>query len=106
MQTRHSAKYMWQHYLGKDIQELPKYAVPLRESNFSDLPPACIVVCEFDPLRDEALAYAEKLKQAQVETQCVEIKGAVHVFDFFPCQLAEDYYQLQLSIIRKAMQPA
>lgn len=38
-------------------------ACPIRVENLAGLPPACIVTCEFDPLRDEGIAYAEALRQ-------------------------------------------
>lgn len=38
-------------------------ACPIRVENLAGLPPACIVTCEFDPLRDEGIAYAEPLRQ-------------------------------------------
>jgi acetyl esterase/lipase len=37
---------------------------PLLSKDFKNLPPAYIQVCGKDPLRDEGLAYADKLEQA------------------------------------------
>lgn len=55
-----------------------KLAAPLEAENVSGLPPAYVITAEFDVLRDEGHAYADKLREAgvQVETICEE--GLVH----------------------------
>lgn len=98
MQTRTSAKWMWKHYLKQNIKKPLKYAVPLLEKNFTNLPPATIVVCEFDPLKDEGKNYALKLQEAGVSINLLEIKGAVHAFDFFSCKLSNDFYKKQVEL--------
>lgn len=100
MQTRESAYYMWRHYLGENHASVPEYAVPLRQDTFSNLPPAHIVVCELDPLRDEGVAYAEKLRDAGVQVELTQVMGAVHAFDFFTCELTERFLRQQTAIIR------
>jgi acetyl esterase len=44
------------------------------------LPPALIIAAEYDALRDEARAYAERLAAAGVATRYVCTQGVVHGF--------------------------
>lgn len=103
MQTMKSAAYMWNYYLGNNKDTIPDYAVPLRQQNFSNLPPASVIVCELDPLRDEAVAYAEKLRDANGIVELIEVKGAIHAFDFFSCKLSDDFYLKQVAILKNAV---
>lgn len=48
--------------------------------NNSKLCPSFIVAAEFDMLRDEAIAYAEQLKEFGINTQLLVVKGAPHGF--------------------------
>ena len=59
-------KWFWDNYLTSPSQS--NAASPLRTKDFSGLPPALIITANFDPLRDEGKAYAEKLNRANVET--------------------------------------
>jgi acetyl esterase len=43
-----------------------KYALPLLETNYSRLPPAFVTAAGHDPLHDDAVAYAERLREAGV----------------------------------------
>lgn len=103
MQTRKSAEWMWKHYLQEKISNPPKYAVPLLEENFNGLPSATIVVCELDPLKDEGKLYAQKLQEANISVNILEIQGAVHAFDFFPCTLSENFYQEQVHLFKQIL---
>jgi acetyl esterase len=53
-------------------------AAPLQAENHTDLPPAFITVAEHDPLRDDGLAYAEKLMAAGVPVQLHRGAGLIH----------------------------
>src|SRR6185503_9393678 len=63
-------KWFWDHYAEPAVRSDPR-AAPLRAQDLSRLPPACVVTCEFDPLRDEGVAYAEALAAAGVPTRQV-----------------------------------
>ncbi|WP_341939809.1 alpha/beta hydrolase [Microbacterium sp. LWH10-1.2] len=53
-------------------------ASPLEAADHRDLPPALILVAEFDPLRDGAVAYAEALRAAGVPVTLRVGEGHVH----------------------------
>lgn len=103
MQTKNAARWMWKHYLQDYITESPKYAVPLLEENCSNLPNATIIVCELDPLKDEAKMYGQKLKDAGIAVNLVEIKGAVHAFDFFPSLASDTFYNQQIKLLKQIL---
>jgi acetyl esterase/lipase len=72
---------MWNHYLGVKRDYVSNYAAPGRSTDLSDLPPAYVMTAEFDPLRDEGNAYAQRLLQAGVSTELHCFAGACHGFD-------------------------
>lgn len=55
------------------------YALPIFDKNLTGLPPTYIITAEFDPLKDQAIAYLEELKKANVKTYYKELKGMLHV---------------------------
>lgn len=58
--------------------DVPPLASPLAVPGLEGLPPALIMVAEFDPLRDSGLAYARRLENAGVAVTSVIGKGHLH----------------------------
>lgn len=57
-----------------------KYAEPLRETNYANLPPAFMVAAGLDPLHDDCMNYAAKLKAAGVEAEVRSEPLLIHAF--------------------------
>ena len=68
------------HYLRGPEDARDPLCSPLLASSFDALPPALVVTAEFDPLRDEGEAYAEKLRAAGVAVTFHRYDGMVHGF--------------------------
>ena len=58
--------YYWDHYCPPGVDRTAPLVSPLRIATAAGLPPTMILVGEIDPLRDEGLAFAEKLAAADV----------------------------------------
>jgi acetyl esterase/lipase len=56
----------WQQYLRSPMDAEHPYAVPSRARRLVDLPPALVLTGADDPMRDEALAYAQRLRDAGI----------------------------------------
>ncbi len=69
--------WFWAHYADPADRQHPK-ASPLRADNLTNLPPALVVTCEFDPLRDEGVAYADALASAGVDARHISLRGQIH----------------------------
>jgi len=73
---------VWDFYLGgpgrRGGPDVSHYAAPARAQDLTGLPPAYVCVSEFDPLRDEAIAYAQRLVQAGVPTELHLVPGTFH----------------------------
>ena len=82
--TRAGMIWFWDHYLASAADAANPHASPLRAADLSRLPPALVVTAEFDPLRDEAEYYAERLRKAGVPTQMKRWDGMNHGFFFWP----------------------
>lgn len=76
--TRAAMEYCYGAYLGDAASGRHELVSPLRADHLAGLPPATVISCEYDPLRDEAEAYAQRLAQAGVAVQAVRLPGMVH----------------------------
>lgn len=67
------------HYLPDEADRLDPRASPLR-GDVTGHPPAHVALSGFDVLRDEGLAYAQKLRDAGVPTTLQLVEGHIHAF--------------------------
>jgi acetyl esterase/lipase len=74
--NRDAVAASWRHYLGPE-PATPE-AAPARATDLSGLPPAYIATAEFDPNRDEAIAYGLRLLQAGVSAEVHQWPGTFH----------------------------
>lgn len=75
--TEDQMAWFWNHYLPVGVGGRNAYASPLKVRDVSGLPPAFVMTCGYDPLRDEGIAYANRLEDAGI---AVDYKiGRAHV---------------------------
>jgi acetyl esterase len=80
--TQESLDLFEKHYLQSKSDVTNPLASPLLE-DLHDLPPAFILTAEYDPLRDEAEAYVQKLVESGVEVWSKRYPGMIHGFTTF-----------------------
>jgi acetyl esterase len=78
--TTEDVRWFWRNYLNDPSEGRQPDAAPLRAEDLSALPPALVLVAEYDPLLDEGLAYADRLEAAGVPVERIVCDGMVHGF--------------------------
>ena len=71
---------IWDMYLAEQADAANPYAVPMLADSLEGLPPAHVVVAQYDVLHDEGVAYAERLRAAGVPVELREHEGMLHGF--------------------------
>lgn len=70
------------HYIGGPRDRDDPNIVPMRAKDLKGLTPAYVLTAEYDPLRDEGEAYADRLMAAGVPVVKKRVSGMIHDF---PC---------------------
>ncbi|WP_210237457.1 alpha/beta hydrolase [Martelella lutilitoris] len=98
-------KRYWSDYLPEGADPLALADMPAAASDLSGLPPALIVAAQYDPLLDDATAYAGRLAGAGVPTRLTVVPGMLHGFlrarSVSPP--AEEVFRAVCGVIREAM---
>jgi acetyl esterase len=91
MLTSDGMEWFWDHYVSSPSEWDEPYASPLRAADLAGVAPALVATAEFDPLRDEGLAYAERLKDAGVAVELLSYAGAIHGFFWMSGRLEQGH---------------
>jgi len=78
--TTETIAYYHDHYVADPAHDLDWRASPLLRDDLSRLPPALVLTAGFDPLRDEGLAYADRLVAAGNRATYVCFERQIHGF--------------------------
>ncbi len=73
-------KWFWKQYCPDESKWFDPTLSPLRADSHAGLPETFLVTCQYDPLRDEGIAYAKALQQAKVEVEHHDVAGYIHGF--------------------------
>jgi acetyl esterase len=105
---RRAIDYFNSLYLTPQADKNSAKVSPLRARDFAGLPPAYIMLAGYDPLHDEGLAYAEKLRAAGVKVTVEDYAGLVHGFIYLQTVLpqAHDAVAAAAKAVKKALDAA
>lgn len=78
--SKRTMNWLWSLYLNGPEDYSNPIAVPLKATNYSDLPPALIITAEYDVLRDDGALYAHKLQKDGVRVIYRDYPGMIHGF--------------------------
>ena len=80
MLTRELLLWFQAHYRRDEQDRKDWRYAPLIADDLRNVAPALVLVAEFDPLRDEGIAYAQRLMDSEVEVRLSHYAGMVHAF--------------------------
>lgn len=78
--TADTMAWFHDHYITDPRHDDDWRASPLRHPDLTGLPPALVLTAGFDPLRDEGLAYAQRLSEAGVKASLLSFERQIHGF--------------------------
>jgi acetyl esterase len=78
--TADDSEWFHRNYVPDGFDDTDRRASVIKVEDLTGLPPAVVATAEFDPLRDEGDAYAERLRDAGVEVVLRRFDGMIHGF--------------------------
>jgi acetyl esterase len=77
---RQFVRWSLENYLPAGHDAIDPYFLPMTCENLSGLAPSLVVTAEFDPLRDQGVAYARRLSAAGVAVEHLHVEDQPHGF--------------------------
>lgn len=95
----------WAAYAPEPVQHRDWRVAPLSATDLSGLPPAFVAVAELDPLRDEGVRYADRLRRAGGAAELFCGRGLVHgcLRAFGACPETARLYAALVSNLRRLL---
>jgi acetyl esterase len=81
--NRRDMAWFWNQYAPDPAARVNPYASPLRAPSLAGLPPAYVITAEWDPLREEGFAYADRLRAERVPVEHRHYGSQIHAFFSF-----------------------
>jgi len=99
--TKEKMHWFVENYAAEESDKVNPLMSPIYQEDLVGLPPAFVFTAQYDPLIDEGAAYAQKLKDAGVQTKYKMYEGMIHGFINMPrlakaCLVAHDDIKLFL----------
>lgn len=91
---RATLDWFYESYLPPDADKSDPRISPLNAKDLSGVPPAYVMLGGHDPLHDEGLQYAEKLRAAGVSVTVADYPDMVHTFIYFEGMLPQAHEAL------------
>jgi acetyl esterase len=92
---RHTIEWFNSQYAPNEADRALPLVSPLRAKDFAKLPPAYVMLGGYDPLHDEGLAYAQKLRAAGVSVTIADHADMVHYFIYLQTVLPQAHTALE-----------
>ena len=91
---RHTIEWFNGQYAPNEADRASPLVSPLRAKDFARLPPAYVMLGGYDPLHDEGMAYAQKLRAAGVNVTIADHADMVHCFIYLQTVLPQAHTAL------------
>jgi len=103
--TSSTMRWFIDHYLRDPADGLDWRASPLRAASLAGTAPALVLTASADPLRDEGLAYAERLEREGVRVKLLHVSDQMHGFMSMGrvIRAADVSLQMMAAVLRQAV---
>ena len=103
--TSTTMKWFIDHYMRSDADRIDWRASPIRVASVAGTAPALVLTAAADPLRDEGLAYAQRLEREGVRVTSVHLSDQIHGFLSMGkvIHAADTAIDMMAAVLRKAL---